>query len=64
MARLGRHFLPDQPLHVIQRGNDRAPILFVDEDYGPYRTWLVEAAPLPKGRPRKERDSGRQGRLL
>lgn len=23
MARLGRHFLPDEPLHVIQRGNNR-----------------------------------------
>ena len=44
MARLGRYFLPDQPLHVIQRGNDRASIFFDDEDYGLYRTWLVEAA--------------------
>jgi hypothetical protein len=23
MPRLGRYFLPDQPQHVIQRGNDR-----------------------------------------
>jgi len=28
MARLGRYFLPDQPLHVIQRGNDREAVFF------------------------------------
>ena len=44
MARLGRYFLPDQPLHVIQRGNNRAPIFFGDDDYERYRTWLGEAA--------------------
>lgn len=44
MARLGRYFLPDQPLHMIQRGNDRNPIFFHDEDYETYRTWLAEAA--------------------
>lgn len=30
MARLGRYFLPDQPLHVIQRGNNRQKIFFSD----------------------------------
>ncbi len=44
MARLGRYFLPDQPLHVIQRGNDRKPIFFHEEDYEAYRTWLADAA--------------------
>jgi putative transposase len=44
MARLGRYFLPDQPLHVIQRGNNREPIFFADEDYRRYRGWLAEAA--------------------
>jgi putative transposase len=44
MPRLGRYFLPDQPLHVIQRGNNREPIFFCDEDYRRYRTWLAEAA--------------------
>lgn len=44
MPRLGRYFLPDQPLHVIQRGNNRAPIFFCDEDYRRYRAWLAEAA--------------------
>jgi REP element-mobilizing transposase RayT len=33
MARLGRYFLPEQPLHVIQRGNDRHPI-FLKEQAG------------------------------
>ena len=44
MARLGRYFLPDQPLHVIQRGNNREPVFFCDEDYARYRAWLAEAA--------------------
>ena len=33
MARLGRYFLPDQPLHVIQRGNNRQAIFFCEDDY-------------------------------
>jgi putative transposase len=37
MARLGRYFLPDQPLHVIQRGNNRAAVFFGEEDYVRYR---------------------------
>jgi putative transposase len=44
MARLGRYFVAGQPLHVIQRGNNRAPIFFADEDYARYRGWLAEAA--------------------
>src|SRR5882672_5671685 len=44
MARLGRYFLPDQPFHVIQRGNNRKPIFFVPEDYTRYREWLIGAA--------------------
>src|SRR5260221_2509965 len=44
MARLGRYFLPDQPVHVIQRGNNREPVFFCDEDYARYRAWLAEAA--------------------
>jgi putative transposase len=44
MARLGRYFLPGQPLHVIQRGNNRTPIFFHDEDYARYRDWLARAA--------------------
>ena len=44
MARHGRYFLPGQPLHVIQRGNNRGPIFFEAEDYELYRAWLAEAA--------------------
>jgi putative transposase len=41
VARLGRYFLPDQPLHVIQRGNNRAAISFRDDDHARYRDWLA-----------------------
>jgi putative transposase len=44
MARLGRYFLADQPLHVIQRGNNREAIFFGEEDYARYRDWLAAAA--------------------
>jgi putative transposase len=44
MARLGRYFLRDQPLHLIQRGNNRAAIFFGVNDYTLYRQWLAEAA--------------------
>jgi putative transposase len=44
MARLGRFFLADQPLHVIQRGNDRGAIFFRPEDSALCRTLLGEAA--------------------
>jgi len=44
MARLGRYFLPKQMLHVIQRGNNREPTFFVDEDRGRYLDWLAEGA--------------------
>jgi putative transposase len=44
MARLGRYFLPDQPLHVIQRGNNREAIFFDEGDYARYRDWLAAAA--------------------
>ena len=44
MARLGRYFLADQPIHLIQRGNNRQPIFFADDDYVHYRAWLAAAA--------------------
>lgn len=44
MARLGRYFLPDQPLHVIQRGNNRQKIFFSDRDRETYLAWLLAAA--------------------
>ena len=44
MARLGRYFVRDQPLHVIQRGRNRKPIFFRRDDYARYRDWLAMAA--------------------
>jgi putative transposase len=44
MARLGRYFIPGQPLHVIQRGNDRRSIFFAPDDYARYREWLHVAS--------------------
>ena len=44
MARLGRYFLPEQPLHLIQRGNNRQVIFRCENDYRSYCAWLKEAA--------------------
>lgn len=44
MARLGRYFVPDQPLHVIQRGNNRGAVFLDDNDFTHYRDWLTAAA--------------------
>lgn len=44
MARADRYFLPDQPLHVIQRGNNREAVFFAEDDYAGYREWLAAAA--------------------
>lgn len=44
MARLPRFYLPGQPLHVIQRGNNREPIFAADDDYHFYLRCLQEAA--------------------
>jgi putative transposase len=44
MPRRERYFLPGQPLHIIQRGNNRQPIFFHDDDYRLYLDWLKDAA--------------------
>lgn len=44
MPRQRRYFIRNQPLHVIQRGNNRQAIFFAQEDYRAYRRWLGEAA--------------------
>ena len=44
MARLGRYFLPDQPQHLIQRGNNRGTVFFSIDDRVQYLAWLREAA--------------------
>ncbi|GJJ05765.1 hypothetical protein RugamoR64_63030 [Duganella rhizosphaerae] len=44
MARRARLTLAGVPLHVIQRGHDRQPCFFIDEDFEVYRQWLREHA--------------------
>jgi len=44
MARLPRYVLPGQPQHVIQRGNNRSPTFFADDDYRFYLHCLKSAA--------------------
>ncbi len=43
MARLPRYFLPDQPQHVIHRGNNRSPIFVAERDYSFYLHCLLTA---------------------
>lgn len=44
MARLPRFFVPGQPLHIIQRGNNREPTFASDDDYHLYLECLKDAA--------------------
>lgn len=44
MARLPRLIIPNQPHHVIQRGNNRQPIFYDEADYQRFLVWLKEAA--------------------
>lgn len=44
MTRPTRSFLPGQPVHLIQGGNNRQPIFFGPEDYERYCGWLCEAS--------------------
>lgn len=44
MPRRARLTLPNVPLHLIQRGNNRQACFFVDEDYHVYLAWLGEHA--------------------
>ncbi|MGR8953686.1 MAG: transposase [Gammaproteobacteria bacterium] len=43
MARLPRLDLPQVPQHIVQRGNNRQPIFFHEDDYGVYLEYLCEA---------------------
>ena len=43
MPRKPRFYLPDVPVHVVQRGNNRQPIFFEAGDYRAYLDWLHEA---------------------
>ena len=44
MPRRPRLHLPDVPQHVIQRGVDRQPVFFSDDDCRFYLDWLGEYA--------------------
>ena len=44
MARRPRHIVPGQPIHLIQRGNNRQAIFFGDADYCVYHEALEDAA--------------------
>ena len=43
MGRPTRVFLPDVPLHVVQRGHNRRPVFFGEADCRRYLAWLREA---------------------
>jgi putative transposase len=44
MARKPRIFLPEVPQHLVQRGNNREPCFFSEEDYRCYLEFLAETA--------------------
>lgn len=44
MARRPRIVVPGQPLHIIQRGNNRIPCFFTESDYQLYSDLLADAA--------------------
>jgi putative transposase len=44
VPRKPRFFLPDIPVHIVQRGHSREPVFFEDGDYRAYLDWLAEAA--------------------
>ena len=44
MPRRARLILPNIPLHIMQRGNNRQACSFADEDYSIYLDWLAEQA--------------------
>jgi putative transposase len=43
MPRRPRVHLDGVPLHIVQRGHNREPCFFAEEDYFTYRHWLSEA---------------------
>jgi putative transposase len=43
MARLPRFVIPNQPQHVIIRGNNSEPIFITDDDYAFYLDKLKQA---------------------
>ena len=46
MPRKPRFFLPNVPVHMMIRGNNRQAVFAENEDYFAYRSWLREASEL------------------
>ncbi|MDH5256401.1 MAG: transposase [Gammaproteobacteria bacterium] len=44
MPRKPRFYLPEIPVHLVQRGHSREPVFFENDDYHTYLYWLGEAA--------------------
>jgi len=44
MPRKPRFIIPGVPLHIVQRGHNRTPVFFEDEDYLAYLSWLEQAS--------------------
>lgn len=44
MARQLRHFVPNQPLMVLLRGNNRSTVFVDDVDYRSFIAWLIDIA--------------------
>ncbi len=44
MPRKPRFYLPDIPVHIVQRGRARQPVFFENSDYQAYLDWLKGAA--------------------
>jgi len=42
MPRLPRLNLPNVPQHIVQRGNNRQPIFFHEDDYCTYLEYLLK----------------------
>ena len=44
MPRKRRFYLPNVPVHIVQRGHSRDPVFFEDQDYSTYTYWLKEGS--------------------
>ena len=44
MPRKPRFYLPNVPVHVVQRGHSREPIFFETQDYVTYLYWIKDSA--------------------
>jgi putative transposase len=44
VPRKPRFYLPDVPVHIVQRGHSRESVFFEADDYSAYLSWLQEAA--------------------